>query len=370
MRFTSAWATAACVLLAACDGAGARSLASGADSVYIGIAAAVTPANVGRFNAVQLAVETLNARGPAVPFAVRLPIGDQSSQVAVAAAFRDDPAVVGVVGHTGSAQTLEAAPIYADAEGEGRRALVAVSPTATNPAVTRANDWVFRVCPTDEDGARALARFAVDSLGARRIAVVFRNDLFGRGFTRVFADAATGMGATVLERDPYLSGATELEAYAGRIAARRADALIIAGGAPEAAEIVRRVRDAGGTPAVLGSDDLANATPEDSRILEGTRYTAFYLAEKATSPQAREFAAAYRKRFGSEPNHVVALTYDAAMLIGAAVRAEGADRVRVRDWISRVGRGTQPFPGVTGAIRFDEEGDVVDKPVLIGSIRP
>src|SRR3712207_2907787 len=147
-----------------------------------------------------------------------MPPDSQPSQVAVAAAFRDDPTVVGVVGHTGSGQTLEAAPVYADVEDAGRRAVVAVTPTATNPAVTRSGDWVFRVCPTDDDAARALARFAADSVRAKRVAIVYRNDLFGRGFTRVIAPELTRRGVTVVERDPYLAGITEYAAYARRIA--------------------------------------------------------------------------------------------------------------------------------------------------------
>src|SRR5215211_1139716 len=118
---------AALLALAGCDlpASFARQPGAATDSVYIGVAAAHVPTSE--------------------------------------AYFRDDPRVVAVVGHTGSAQTMEAAPVYADLEEGGRRALAAVSPTATNPAVTREGDWVFRVCPTDVDGARALARFALDS---------------------------------------------------------------------------------------------------------------------------------------------------------------------------------------------------------------
>src|SRR3712207_9452541 len=101
-----------------------------------------------------------------------MPPDSQPTQVAVAAAFRDDPAVVGVVGHTGSGQTLEAAPIYAHVEDGGRRAVVAVPPTATNPAVTRAGEWLFRGCPADDDAARGPARVAADSVRGRRVDIV------------------------------------------------------------------------------------------------------------------------------------------------------------------------------------------------------
>ena len=58
------------------------------------------------------------------------------------------------------------------------------------------------------------------------------------------------------------------------------------------------------------------------------------------------------------------------MLIGRAFHAVGRDRRLIRDWIANVGRGAPAQQGITGEIRFDEHGDALDKPVLIGSIQP
>src|SRR3954471_23912382 len=172
------------------------------DTSYIGVAAA--HGSLAYFRGVELAVERLNATRPSAtpPFALRMPSMAQTSQVAIAARFRDDASVIGVVGHTGSAQTLEAAPVYGDVANGGRRAVVAVTPTATNPLVTRVTPWVFRICPTDDDAARALARFASDSLHLSRVAIVYRNDLFGRGFTHTIVPALTSGHVEVVERDP------------------------------------------------------------------------------------------------------------------------------------------------------------------------
>ena len=356
----------------ACTGAEPRA-ASGTDSLYVGVAAARGTRTEAYFNGVALAIEHLNARRAdgAPAFALRMP-PDTVSQVAVAVAFRDDPAVIGVVGHTGSAQTLEAAPIYADVEGDGRRALVAVSPTATNPRVTASSEWVFRVCPTDDDVAQALARYVADSLGARRAAVIYRNDLFGRGFTRVFRAAFEGRGGRILERDPYLAGITEYEAYAARIARGDAQALVIAGGAEDAAQILRAMRAAGGALSALGTDDLAalHADPAAAREFTGLRYSAFFLPDRVVSEAAIRFVVDYRGRFGASPDHRAALAYDAAMLIGLAALDAGPDRAAIRDRIALVGRGSAPYAGATGTIRFNPAGDPVEKDVWVARIAP
>ena len=344
------------------------------DTLYIGVASARNVAVY--FNGTQLAIDRLNAQRPAGarPLGLRYPPDSQPSQVAVAARFRADPRVIGVVGHTGSAQTMDAAPIYGDLAGNGRDGVVAVTPTATNPNVTRITDWVFRVCPTDDDAARALARFASDTAHAYRVAIVYRNDLFGRGFTRTILPELRLGGVTVAERDPYLAGITAYDAYARRIARARVDAVIFAGGGEDAADLLRALHAAGAQPMLLGSDDVAKIAdtsaagrqqPPDFR---NVRFTAFYDAARAKTPEERAFVAAYRQRYGQTPTHQAALAYDAATLIGQASFAVGGDRHRIRDWIANVGRGAPAHHGITGEIRFDAHGDAMGKPVLIARV--
>jgi branched-chain amino acid transport system substrate-binding protein len=381
---------------ASCSRANARP-SSGSDTLYIGVAAARTSPTY--FHGVELAIERLNAQRPrgARPFGMRMPPTVQTSQVAIAARFRDDPAVIGVVGHTGSAQTLETAPVYGDVANGGKHALVAVTPTATNPVVTHASRWVFRVCPTDDDAARALARFAMDSLHLQRLAIVYRNDLFGRGFTRTIAPALDHEHMDVTERDPYLAGITEYQAYAARIARSKAQAVIFAGGGVDAADLVRALDSESAHPVILGSDDVASildgvkalppappakrrkgrhAAPpppqprDDRELFRGVRFTAFYDATRPVDAEAKQFASDYSRRFGQLPTPQAALSFDAAMLIGRAVLASGADRERVRDWVASVGTSTPAMQGVTGEIRFDSRGDAIGKPVLIGTIEP
>jgi len=324
-----------------------------------------------------MAIADLNRRRPTGrrPLGIRLPPADEASQVAVATAFRDDPRVVGVIGHTGSAQTMDAAPIYGDVEHQGRRALVAITPTATNPAVTAANAWIFRICPTDDDVARALARFARDSLGSKRAAVIYRNDLFGRGFQRVFGAGFSQAGGEVVEKDPYLAGITEFAAYAARLSRKGIDVLVIAGGAVDAREIISAVRGAGLTLPVLGTDDLA-ALASDSTAARGTRglwYAAFFLPSERRSRPGRVFAAKFEALHHYEPDHRAALSYDAAILLGQAAWATDGDRKAIRAWLSGAGGpgpGSPAYEGVTGPIRFTAERNAEEKRILIGRVAP
>ncbi len=362
--------------LATAGACGSGSLARGGsrDSVYIAVAAAMSGgSNRAYFDGVRLAVEHLNRGLPAGrrPFAVRVPGTGAATQVAIAAAFRDDPAVIGVVGHTGSAQTLEAAPIYGDVTGGGRRAVVAISPGATNPAISGVSPWVFRDCPTDHDMAAAMAAYTADTLGRRRVGVIYRNDLFGRGFQRAFEAAFQARGGVVVEHDPYLTGITAYDAYARRMARDGIQALIVAGGAADAEPMLRALRATLGDIPVVGTDDMASlAADSAAREFRGVRYAAFYLADRGASTEGARFEAEYRQRFGTEPDTRAALGYDAAMIIGQAAREVGPDRRKVRDWVASVGRGRAAYRGITGDIRFSEKGDALGKPVFITEVKP
>ena len=397
-QFVAAIALGAAIGVASTSCARTPAYAAGTpDTLYIGVAAARTSAAY--FRGVQLALDRLNAERPVgtPPFGLRMPPALQTTQVAVAALFRDDASVIGIVGHTGSAQMMEAAPVYGDVAKGGRHAVVAVTPTATNPEVTRVNHWVFRICPTDDDAARALVRFAADSVGIQRVAVVYRNDLFGRGFTKTIAPELTRRRISVAERDPYLAQITEYQAYAARIAKSGVEMVIFAGSGVDAADMVRALHNVSAHPVILGTDDVGNilegakATvpnvspvsrksrrgpaapsppPDDRELFRGVRYTSFYDATHPTDGEGKQFLAEYTKRFGQPPTSQAALSYDAAMLIGRAALAVGADRRRIRDWVAAVGTTAQPMHGITGEIRFDGQGDAVGKSVLIGRVQP
>ncbi|HWA57318.1 MAG TPA: ABC transporter substrate-binding protein [Gemmatimonadales bacterium] len=363
----------ACLTLA-CGGASGRA-AGGSDTLYIAVAAGQSATGQPYIDGATQAIIDLNRRRPPgrPPVGLRLPPAGEVSQVAVATAFRDDPRVVGVIGHTGSAQTLDAAPIYGDVEHGGKRALVAITPTATNPSVTAANPWIFRICPTDDDVARALARFTRDSLGSTRAAVIYRNDLFGRGFQRVFGGEFAQLGGTVAERDPYLAGITEFPAYATRLSKRGVDVLVVAGGAADTREIIAAVRAAGLTLPVVGTDDIAGLA-QDTLAAKGTRgiwYAAFYLPSERRSRLGRVFAARFQTTFNYPPDHRAALSYDAATLIAEAAWATGGDRQAIRAWLlgdGGPGPGKPPHEGVTGPIRFTTGRNAEEKRILIGRV--
>lgn len=348
---------------------GGRQGATASDTAFVGVAVGLTSperyANV--FVGVQLALDELNARAtPGAPtLALRRAPATATSPVEVAAAFRDDPRVIGVVGHTESGPTIAAAAVYDDREHAGRNALVAVTPTASAAAVTRVSSWVFRVVPVADEQAAALARFVADSLRLRRAGVIYRNDPSGKDFLRAFTKEFATRQGVVVERDPFVEEIPDFVPYARRLVERRVPSVVVSGNA--GGIVMRALHDAGGRPAVLATNPPAKGDGAESEFV-GMRYVQFYSAERPTTQEGARFAATFRKRTNATADHWAALSYDAAMLIGSAVLSEGPDRRRVRDWIASVGRGRAPYTGATGVVAFDEHGDPVNKAVLVQAV--
>ncbi len=348
-------------------------VASGSDSgdeIAIGLAAQVgRPTMLPVRQGVQLAVARLNQERPAGVrrFVLRTVPTDLTSAVQIAITLRSDPSVVGVVGHTDSGSSLEAAPIYEDAEHDGKQALVAISPTSTSVALTGRSKWLFRVCPSDLAASQAAARFALDSLRSRSAAIIYRNDAYGRGWTKAFVEAYEAGGGRILTRGPHLAGMSEWEAYAGLVRKLSPDLVLFPGSPADAAAFIATMRRDGSAPRFLGGDavsDLANHGAEYA----GVHYTAFFLADRPPNHSARTFVADFQRQYGTRPDQAAALAYDAAMLIGRAVLAVGPDRKKIRQHIAGIGSTSPAVTGVTGPIAFDAQNDVVNKAIVIARV--
>jgi len=55
-------------------------------------------------------------------------------------------------------------------------------------------------------------------------------------------------------------------------------------------------------------------------------------------------------------------------LIGRAAREGGTTRTRVRDYLASIGGSRDAATGVTGRIAFDQQHDVIDKPIVIATV--
>src|SRR5437899_4904346 len=95
----------------------------------------------------------------------------------------------------------------------GTSPVVMVSPSASSPDLAGINPYFFRVCPSDLQHGPQLARFAWQTLAARRAGIIYLNNDYGRGVRRTFTTEFARLGGVVVEADPYVVTTKSREPY-------------------------------------------------------------------------------------------------------------------------------------------------------------
>ncbi|MEO8033752.1 MAG: ABC transporter substrate-binding protein [Acidobacteriota bacterium] len=252
--------------------------------------------------------------------------------------------VVAVMCCDTSGGTLAASPI---AEREHTPIM---TPTASAPQVTVGKHFTFRVCATDDGEARAAARLARERLGAKRVVILrdTKND-YSVGMAATFAAAFQSAGGSIAGTFDYSEGDSDFRGQLTAAAAEHPDALFLPGYYGDVSQIVLQARDLGISVPMLGGSgwDSPKLIEIAGKALEGCH---FVSGVRSASPQ---FVAAFRKRYGVEPDAANAQAYDVISLLVDAVRRGGRNPQQVRDAISA----TRNFQGASGAISIDKDGN-------------
>jgi branched-chain amino acid transport system substrate-binding protein len=306
---------------------------------------------------IDLALEEINSKGGVRGRPLRLIARDDAADGAKAASiaqeFVQTPAVSAVIGHVNSSTMVAAAKIY-----DG--VLPAVSTTATSPDLSGISPWVFRVIASDSATGVELGRFA-RRLGHSRVAILYENDSYGRGLADAFRRSFDG---TIVTVDPIPSGSADYEPYIAFLKRTDPGLVFIAGTEGSGMAILREARRQQLSADFLGGDGWTGIVGEPAA--EGAYVGAPFTAADERQ-EAQRFVAAFRARYGMTPDGNAALAYDATKLLAAVIEETGPDRRAIRDRLAALDDRTA-YRGVTGAIRFQRNGDPVGKTVVIARV--
>ncbi|MEO8908901.1 MAG: ABC transporter substrate-binding protein [Gemmatimonadaceae bacterium] len=302
---------------------------------------------------VQLAAEEINRAGGINGHAFlvidRDDQGDGAVASKIAQEFVRNRRISAVIGHVNSSGMLASARIY-----DGRLAAVATS--ATSPDLSGISSWVFRIISSDSLNGIALAtfasRFATRNAPASA-AVLYENNTYGRGLADSFRHAFHGQ---LLSMDPYNDDLPTAEPYISYLKTKKPKVVFVAGRVGSGLKILREAKRQGFSPTFVGGDGWQGIV-SDSSVAEGT-YVGMSFTPEDPSPAARAFVAAFEKKFGTVPDAHAALAYDATKLVAQALKARGADRTRIRNYLRSLTR-ESAYVGLTGPAYFEDTGDPV-----------
>jgi branched-chain amino acid transport system substrate-binding protein len=238
-----------------------------------------------------------------------------------------------------------------------------ISPSSTNPKVTEGKNFVFRVCFIDPFQGSVMAKFATQDLKATRFAILrdVRND-YSVGLSDVFSASVTGLGGTILIDQSYSAGDIDFKSQLTAIKATKPEAIYVPGYYTDVALIARQARELGITVPLMGGDgwDSEKLFEIGGDALEGSYFSNHYAPEDP-NPRIQKFVTDYKAAYGSTPDALAALGYDAAMVAAAAAgRAKSLNGHDMRDAIAQ----TADHAGVTGMITLGADRNAV-KPAVV-----
>lgn len=345
--------------------------------------------------------EEFGFRPPPIKFTVKYePSDDKDVTRRVAEEFVQSSCVA-VIGHWDSKTALAAREVYE----KGHMALI--TPVATNPGVTRGSKTMFTMMYNDDWQGAVIASYVIRVLKKKAVAVVYEEDVYGRGLLQSFIKQAESMGskpvATVaLKPGRDLTNSPDDNGWITEC--KNADAVVLFTAEKTGIEAFRQLRKHGIRAPIIGADafvslslvdDVGTVAKELSLEKPDMMIASPFFYELAPL-HAHEMRRLYRHSvrderaraqssdglFNEEPPPYMGLFLDAAFLITrgimvgvkAGLKSVPEMRKAVLSYLKSLDSPENAVDGFSGKLYFDRNG-TMPRPVLFawvenGRLRP
>lgn len=329
------------------------------DPIKIGVAGAhsgdLASYGLPTVKAAELVVKHINEKGGINGSKIELMIEDDVCKPEVATNTATKLVSGGakvVIGHICSGATKAALPIYREAN------IILMSPSATNPALTQSGDYpnFYRTIASDDAQARTEVEFAVNTLKAKKIAVIHDKGDYGKGlaeFAKKFIEE--GAIAEVVLYEGVTPGAVDYSAVVQKIKRTRADAVIFGGYHPEASKIITQMRKKKMDTVFISDDGVKDDTfiKVAGKYAEGVYATG--PADVSSNPITKQYREEHMKVYGSEPGAFFDNAVSATIALTNAIEKAGSTDSKAIAKVLHTQVAQTPF----GEIMFDKNGDAI-----------
>jgi branched-chain amino acid transport system substrate-binding protein len=206
-----------------------------------------------------------------------------------------------------------------------------------------------------------MAKYVYNVLKLKNAVLVNDQSVYGKGLMDVFKKSFTDLGGKVASEEAVTVGEKDFSPTVTKIKGESPDIVVFGGFIAEGAILVRQLSEAGVTAAFMGADgiadqkyiDQAGGKAENSYVSRGPKPVDTSLFDK--------FAAAHKTEFGTAPGQFGEQTYDAVMIVLAAIEKVGTvdasgNLVIDKDQLIAAMRATD-YTGPSGSIQFNDVGD-------------
>ncbi len=254
-----------------------------------------------------------------------------------------------VLGALASSVTLAIAPIAEENK------IVLITPGSSNPKISEAGDYIFRLYPSDNYQGKILAGWALKNK-ISKVGVIYINNDFGVGLKEQFKKEIETNGGKIVIEEGYEQGGKDFRSQLAKIKAKEVDGIFIIAAGQENANILIQAKEMGVKKRFFAPDAFKDenilkvaGNASDGVVCSAPRFS---LSENRIKVQ--EFLSKFKESYKKEPNVFAAYGYDAVSLIADLLGKYKYDSTELKNELYKV-----KYEGVIGEIAFDKNGDLI-----------
>lgn len=275
-----------------------------------------------------------------------------------------DESILAVVGHYNSGVAIPSSEVY------DKYKLAMITPGATAVDVTeRGLKTVNRIVERDDGQGPAAAKYAVESLGAKKIFIIQDKTAFGTGVAEAFRGAAENLGAEIVGFEGITVGEKDFNGVVNQVLSKKPDVVYFGGIYSEAGIIIKQAREKGIDVPFMGADGMDSSGLVDiaGEAVKNTFITS--VAGESTATEAgKKFVEAYKAAFNKDAEAFSVYGYDTMGVILQAIETainDNGGKVPTREKVAEAIRATKDYQGALTNVTFDEKGDNVNAKIYL-----
>ncbi len=246
-----------------------------------------------------------------------------------------------------------------------------LTPSASSTAVTQDNDNVFQVCFTDPAQGTLSARYISQNQLAKKVAVIYNNaDAYSTGIYQTFKAEAEALALDIVSISTFTDDATDFSVQVGEAKNAGAELIFVPIYYTPASMILKQAQsmeydcDFFG---VDGMDGILTMEGFDTALAEGVMLLTPFSAD-AADERTQKFVETYRATYGETPSQFAADGYDCVWALYYAIENAGITAETSAEECCELlieAFKTLEYEGITGAMRWDESGEVTKSPMAV-----
>jgi branched-chain amino acid transport system substrate-binding protein len=267
-----------------------------------------------------------------------------------------------IIGASLSSTTLACAPVA------NKNKVVLITPSAQSPKISDAGDYVFRLFVSSKIEGKYLSDLC-DLFSLKKIAIIYLNNDYGMGLKNVLISELQNKQTIITSVESFGDGEKDFKTHITKLKIGQPDGIFILAYPNDIINILPQIKSFKFSarlfaPDAFEADEIIKTVGASA---EGVTYVYPVLPSKDFSEKV---SSAFKRKYGKNINIYNAVGYDALKIAyhvieklsdeGKAITGEN-----IKNELYKI----RNFNGASGVISFDKNGDVVERPMEVRTVK-